>query len=540
MRVGIVDRVRGWLGVGVRHTESVRPNDKPTYGVRDTAHYAALEVRYKGVEVYEKLGMHLRDSGSYSALKGLRNPAEGVVEFHAAVLWGGRPSDLELIGKKPVTDAVKQVWKWSNFDERGKVAARWFPLHGDYVEKVAKPDGRPQVIKQIINAKHMTDFEKDDRDFFTYVRFDIPSERRNDEGEAIEYLYTEIWRKGRTLLDGSVSDGYVRWWEREKGASLEDSEERMGDPTDGRVLSGRGDPDAAGVLGFDFIPVVHAKFRDIGEPRGVGVFAPHVEGMDEASRLATRLHEMFFRYDRPYKGIKSVGTDATGAPMPQPRVDVSTRQQTQAGYASAGYEVEPGRPDEIELGGEKYALFPANAEPVDLTPNVDYASGAAMLAAQIDWLSERMPELLYYRVSQKGEMSGVALRTVLAAAISRAEEARENLEAAMVRADEMALTIGKLHNLEGFTGLGDYENGDYEHSFAERPILPESAEEKSERESKEADVLVKLKALGGDPAELLKRVGLKPAPVEPVPADTGGEAADEPMSGEADDADGAG
>ena len=35
-----------------------------------------------------------------------------------------------------------------------------------------------------------------------------------------------------------------------------------------------------------------------------------------------------------------------------------------------------------------------------------------------------------------------------------------------------ALTLGKANGFPGFADLGDYENGDFEHTFAEQEVLP--------------------------------------------------------------------
>jgi hypothetical protein len=74
----------------------------------------------------------------------------------------------------------------------------------------------------------------------------------------------------------------------------------------------------------------------------------------------------------------------------------------------------------------------------------------------------------------------VALKTLLGPAIARVLEARGNAEPALVRANQMALTIAAIHGLEGFRDLGTFENGDFEHTFAERDVIPMSAKEKAE------------------------------------------------------------
>jgi hypothetical protein len=94
-------------------------------------------------------------------------------------------------------------------------------------------------------------------------------------------------------------------------------------------------------------------------------------------------------------------------------------------------------------------------------------------------LEEDLPELSYYRMRDFGaNISGRAARTLLSHAIDRVIEARGNMEDALARADMMALTIGANAGL--FKNIGTYENGDFEHAFAERDVIEPSALEDAE------------------------------------------------------------
>jgi hypothetical protein len=70
------------------------------------------------------------------------------------------------------------------------------------------------------------------------------------------------------------------------------------------------------------------------------------------------------------------------------------------------------------------------------------------------------------------------VENLLGDTIDRAIEARGNGEAAIIRAQQMALTIGQ--NLKLFKDLGSYEKGDLDHTFAERPIIPVGVRETAE------------------------------------------------------------
>ena len=74
--------------------------------------------------------------------------------------------------------------------------------------------------------------------------------------------------------------------------------------------------------------------------------------------------------------------------------------------------------------------------------------------------------------------SGRAARFLLDDMISRVVEARGNAEAALVRAHAMALTIGQ--NVKIFSSTGSYKDGDFDHSFTRRDILPEDRLEQAQ------------------------------------------------------------
>src|SRR5512146_1951904 len=81
-----------------------------------------------------------------------------------------------------------------------------------------------------------------------------------------------------------------------------------------------------------------------------------------------------------------------------------------------------------------------------LIPAINYDGLLAILNAQMEEIEKDLPELRWYALSPttQSAMSGTALRTLLGAAIDRANEARNNWLASLVRALKMALVIGKL------------------------------------------------------------------------------------------------
>lgn len=425
--------------------------------------YAALEWYYHNNGLYALLQQDLMAGGLWTeGMVGLRNPAHRVVEFYVAKLWGGPLAKaLPIVTEqKNIVDPIQQVWAWSNWGAAKQVAARWFAMYGDMFIKVATntaitPDGKPtKVYFQNIKPMYVTDFNTDERGYLTWVRIDVP-QRRTVDGKSGTYYLTEIWDKIKAMF----------WrWETDKGPSV--SEDRLGTPVIEKPLSD---------YGIDFIPIVHAKFQDIGEAHGMGAFTHALDKIDEANRMATRLHELLYQYNQVVWAITAGGADSAGRPLPAPMLKFDGQEMSADGTTTIG-------------GGQKVARLPGNSELKSLVPDLHYDDALAVLQDHMKELERDLPEIAYFRLrEEKNDLSGTAIRYLLSDAVDKVIEARGNAEAALARADAMALTIGKTLGIFQ-DAIGKYENGDFEHTFADRDVIPLSQKER--REIAEADLRI--------------------------------------------------
>jgi hypothetical protein len=246
-------------------------------------------------------------------------------------------------------------------------------------------------------------------------------------------------------------------WEHKKGA--------------GTALGGLGPPlrteTIMSLTGDDFIPLVHAKFMDIGEARGVGAFALHLDKIDEANRMATRLHQMMFRYNKPHIAVLANSTDAQGRPIPAPRIGDNGSSPTSG--------------DTLSLHDDEVWRMPGMSNVEFLVPPLNYEQFRLLITDMMLELERDLPELAYYRLrdlAKGGQLSGRAARALLSDAIDQVLEVRGLVETALTRAQAMALTIGQNAGL--FRGLGAYVRGDFEHTFAEREVIAITELEKAE------------------------------------------------------------
>lgn len=409
--------------------------------------YRALEAYYLNNGLYEVLAQILRAMGeSEKALKPLRNPAFRTVEFYAAKLWPGTlPEALPIEAKKQViVPAIQQIWQWSNWNVEKQTTARWFATFGDMFIKVATK-GQPiqRVFLQDLKPEYVTDFDADERGYLTYVRIDIPQRRRNTEGKLEAYTHTEVWSK---------EQGYRRW-EHGQGPTVE-----LG------ALGTAKEELSLASFGIDFVPVVWVPFRSIGAQRGVGAFTLQMDKIDEVNRQATRLHQILFRYNKALWAVMANAKDATGRPLPAPKI--------------GGHSTQSGELGKMELEDDSIVGLPGMAELKSLVPDIKYADALAILNDQLTEIKSDLPELAYFDLRNQGELSGRAIRLLLGDAIDRLMEARGNGEAGVIRAQQMGLTIGAKAGL--FKGVGAFEEGDFEHTFSERDPFPLDARDRAE------------------------------------------------------------
>lgn len=471
--------------------------------------YRMLDAYYNNTDLYEALALALTDRGIWKeAMKSLRNPTHAAVEFYPATLWAGSLDDVfEIIhDPKPGTDAplesdndnlipaIEQVWQWSNWSQNKQVMARNLPRYGDqFLQAATRKDRRTgEVIRayiQLIEPEYVTDFDKDERGFMTYIRLDIPKTRRQSDGKKVAYIHTEVWDK---------DTGLYRLWETpdERFDANEDNLDRLGTPKEQQDIEGQ--------MGIDFIPFAHGKFRDVGRERGEALILPCLDKIDEANRLATRLYQQLFRHNKNTMVVSANSLDSANRPVPAPRLN-GTNTNT------------------VTVGDDEIYYLPGMSTLQSMIPNLHYADHLAILQDHMEHLQDYdLPELRYYQIHRASADSGVALRYLLTAAIDRVFEARGNADAALIQANQMALTIAQVNGLSGFESarIGTFEAGDFEHHFERRDVIATSDGERAQIEFVRAQgASLKVTTLGYSKEQVQREAGLNQMEIDKMRAE---------------------
>jgi hypothetical protein len=376
----------------------------------------------------------------------LRTVVNRSVEFFAAKMLPGSKIGV-MSENEPVKEAIEQIIKDSNLGNNKPAMLRGFSLYGDSFVRVRGDDQKSYL--EDVSPFFVTDFAEDSRGFLTYIRIDIPILDNTDveAQRGTPALYTEYW-------DGD--DQTYRSW-----VSLRTSTtplNQLGQPKEEIKFS---------ALGVDFIPIVHTKFRDNGDTRGLSCVYHALDKIYEANRIATRLHDLLFAFGEPIFVASANDKDAAGRPLPPPKIN------TGAGGTATSSETAK----ETIFG--RLISLPGVASLNALIPDIDYADALLILNAQMEEVEKDLPELRWYSLnpSAQSAMSGTALRTLLGAAIDRANEARNNFLSSLSRMMEMALTIGQFNGIFD-KSLGTFDDGSFEHQLLVDDSWGESVSEK--------------------------------------------------------------
>lgn len=432
-----------------------------------------------------------------SSVENLRNPVHRTVEFYATTMLTGplndalkiEEPDSQVEGEEPNTEtpeklkeAILKVWERSNMDSQKQVAKRYLARDGQLFEKVVLPEGKDYCYQQFLPAKDVTDFDTDERGNITYIRIDVPDVKVQENGQSRKIWLTEIWRKGE-----NEEPGYAFFGESERRNPDTVPSEKSVRESGKRVELGT---DSG--YEFDFVPFVVVNAQDTGEKRPDPVYAHGLHLISWVCREATRLSDLMFRFNKAFKVIFGSGNDAQGRPLPPPKPggvrDLGAMERESRAMAAGLHTVTMGdsrgsvlsrENEDISIEGIAVTGLPGTAQMADATPNINYEAARVWINDHMREIYEELPELLYYAIESRANQSGAALRTLIAGAISRAEEMQENLIAGLVKSDKMALTVSQLEGHEGFSEaeIGTYEDGGFDHTIEPPEILPLTEEE---------------------------------------------------------------
>lgn len=453
-------------GVSVANEKSSRWRDQQ-------GRYELLRAYRSHPDLYGRLQKELQERG-YAGYKNVRNPAHALAELYAYKLPAGTFEALQC--PDSLRTFIEQIWESSNWGDRAEVAARDYSITGDLFLKAANDS---DSFFQWLDPAHVTDIDEDRKGFVTFCRLDVPQVRRTEDGEEEDYVEIEVWDK---------EQGYHAVWEHDPkrgshATRLSDlleslNSERTGSGVSLVLYEELTDESESPYTGFDFVPIVHRKLRDVGEDRGEGAYEHALPAIDETNEMATRFHDMLF----PEVALAFTrGDGPDGASLPPIRLEDEEPEDRIA-------RLEAERQRILEVNGTKAYRLPSGADVKTLIPDVKVKDHLEALEEQIKHVSEEvLPELQYRSLKDQGELSGKAAKFYLADAVDRIGGARRKYDDGLVRVIQMCLSIWKVMEFEGHEQIPEYEDRKSEIYIEEREVFPVSELDKVQERKTQAE-----------------------------------------------------
>ena len=352
----------------------------------------------------------------YKNIRSIYNPTYRLVQAYQAKVMGGvldienlTTGAMRIVGADDrLQDAVRQTWKWSNWQTEKGLFIRNGVLYGDSFIKVVDDRTRGKVRLEVLAPQKVADIEVD--------------ESGNIKKITIEYEIN-LGTKGNpntgTYREEITKESFKTFFKDKPYAFIK---------VNGEPVSEWANP-------YGFVPVVHCKHENTGLLFGANGWHSQRGKIDEINEQATLLNANVRKVVHPLLAV----TGATAG-------DIKKAGDSKIPIIS------------VPTSDARIAPLVANINIADASQNIQYL---------LEELERDLPELALHRV-RESNMSGVAIRNAYGDAIERFQHAHANYAGVYTRAQQMAITMGGLGRYQGFSGyhLGSYAAGDLEFHVA--------------------------------------------------------------------------
>ncbi len=394
-----------------------------------------MDLYYSNNDAYEAARLLAYWNGTWNEdIRPIRTPVHRSVEFFVNKIAIGDP--MVSAKNQALTDAVGQILDWSNFQIQKPMQIRNMAKYGGSFRKAISQEKK--VRFQSIETKEVTSVKHDGMGNVVEIRIDTQVVENGRD-----MTRTEFW----TVLDTLP---YMAVWLHTNQTEV--PIDRLGDPVEFAPLS---------AFGIDFVPFVHDRFVADGG-WGMNCVEHALLKVDEVNRQATRLHQILYRFNKPLWAVGANQVASDGSPIAPPKMKQGTNTDK----------------TDIDVRDNTILYLPGLATIESLIPQIDYKAALEILQSQEKELEKDLPELLYYSVPERAEMSGKALRTLLGGAIDRAIQAQANFVESTVRLNQMCVTLGQFHGIFP-AELGSFDDGSTNHSIRFQEQFPLDGSEKA-------------------------------------------------------------
>lgn len=455
-------------------------NNFGDFGARRTR-YALLWSYYENTAydwvIHPWAAAYIQQYNLYKYVRDIFNPAHRLGEFWAMALVGGAldagagdgiliPSALPIVIPQTANEtqvanlraAIAQIWRDSNWQTQKSIYTRYGTVMGDTTLKVIDDPQREKVYLEVVHPGVIKGVSLDP--FGNVKQYELEEMRAHPENASQMVKYGErVTRKnqgetsgapGAVVFETFLNDKPYAW----NGIAAEWQEE------------------------YGFVPFVMVKHLNVGLPWGWSEYHAALSKFRELDDQAALLNDQIRKMvDAQWLFNVKKPTEASTQATRQP-----TATNTQRGR------------DEVKA----LWIDKDNVAAKHLVGDLDIAATLKNINEMIAAIREEYPELQPEIFKLGNDASGRALRTARQPVEAKADERRPNYDAGLVKAQQMAISMGALKGYRGFESFSaeSFARGELAHSIGKRPVFAQDPFDKIEQDAAFWDLANKAKVAG--------------------------------------------
>lgn len=391
------------------------------------------------------------DKKLYKNIRSIYNPVQRLVDMYPAKVYGGdldletlTSGAIQIVGAdEALKAALRQLWLWSNWGVNKSLFVRNGARYGDKVLKVVDEPDKEKVRLEVLHPGKIKEVTRDAVGNVKAVTIEYSRDEpappaafgQPPRKPTRAYVYTEkIDQERFQFFKNGTPWDYINDVERGEFAKYDNP--------------------------YGFVPMVTGQHKDLGLQWGANAFHGQVEKIDELNDAASLLNDQ----------VRKIIT--------VPWYFAGVKRKAELTVESAEIDNEEGnRRDRLD------AIYgPQGSQPHPMVAPLDIPGALSNIESMLDELERDMPELALHRLREQGQATAPGVRAVFSDASDRLTEAAGNYNDTLVRAQQMAVSIGgmrKYRNFEPFD-LGSFDAGDLEHTIKTRPVIEDQLSLKEE------------------------------------------------------------
>lgn len=385
--------------------------------------------RYQQYEYYyiskqysdiNRLSLLLKEQGRlYVNVRSIYNPVYRMVNLYADKVYPAMidfndltKGAIPVVGSPQIRDSLKRLFRWSNWNAEKQLYVRTGEKLGDTFIRIVDDIDSKRVLLEVLLPQKVQYLKKDSAGNIKeiWITYYLNEDRPTALGTP---------DLKRVRIREEITPDHVIIYENDKKV------DEWENP-------------------FGFVPVVHVKPIDEGFVFGDTRWDISRSLINEINSQAALLNDQVRKAIIPY--IATIGGKIDGSALTR-----SNKTMDELINIAVG------------LGGDVKMI----------APQIDIASALKNIESQLNELRENNPELFMYQLADMSlPPSGVALRQFFDLGVNKITGAQGIYDDALIRACQMALTIGGVQGYQDFPyTIQSFEAGDLDFTFKTRDVI---------------------------------------------------------------------